>query len=89
VFVQFMSNLIHAFGVPENPVSDAFRIEVLQHTTHDCMCREICGGQGEHQTGGNGSNCLEEVSGKLVEVNSEDSTYRVSAQCWLTSHKEL
>jgi len=49
----------------------AFHIEVFQHTTHNCVCEEICGGQGEHQAGGDGGDCLEEVGGKLEEVNGE------------------
>ena len=49
----------------------AFHIEVFQHTTHNCMCEEICGGQGEHQAGGDGGYRLEEVGGKLGEVNGE------------------
>lgn len=77
-FMQFPSNVIYAFVVPEDPLGDGlsdlpdqtFHIKIFQHTTHYCMCKEICGSQGKHETRGDGSDCLEEVGGKLEGVNT-------------------
>lgn len=78
-FMQFPGNVIHTLVVPKNPLGDglsdfsdqAFHIEVFQHTTHNCVCEEICSGQGEHKTRGDSCDCLEEVGCKLGEVNTE------------------
>jgi len=73
-FMQFPSNVVHTFVVPEDPLGDGlsdlpnqtFHIKIFQHTTHYRVCKEICSGQRKHETRGYGSDCPVEVGGKGV-----------------------